>query len=58
MKTDIVIRITDSVIEVSASRNENFDLAISLNASFNQNKIILLFQLKNKFRSLTHQSTY
>ena len=42
MKIEMVIRITESVIEISARRNENFDLAINLKASFIQKKIIVV----------------
>lgn len=45
MNTDKVISITESVIETSERKKENFDLSISLNASLIQNFIIRL--LKN-----------
>lgn len=42
MNTDKVISITEIVIETSERKKENFDLAISLNASLIQNFIISL----------------
>jgi len=41
IKKDKVMRITESVIETSASKKENFDRAINLKASLNQNNIMI-----------------
>jgi hypothetical protein len=41
IKKDIVMRITESVIETNASKKENLDRAINLKASLNQNNIMI-----------------
>jgi len=42
IKNEAVIRITESVIEISANKKENLDLPISFIASLNQKKGIII----------------